>query len=186
MEAELRAAARRDVSETDAQLLLQRLQLVEEEDLSPLGAFRPPPSALQDDTAGQVRASRRIIERTLAVLERVEPSVLEHQLNEMQLLEMAVLQRNQLVPPRSLVRDHWAYSALPSHCCSPQAVRAPHVTHLIERVVETGVWTLCRDPFFKNGKQNLYLHEPTQIMQTGEPFDYTMKKSRSSLMQENW
>lgn len=92
------------------------------------------------------------MDRTSTLLERIEISSLEHKVNEMQLLEAMLAQRNQLVSPRSLVRDHKAHNSLPAYYCNPASVSYEQIggSSRFDVLVDTGVWILCRDPFWSS------------------------------------
>ena len=175
-----------DINDTDAKTLLLRLQRIADTGL-PQGVSRPMPNALTVDEGAvqQHQQSRKIIERTLLLLERLEVSPLEHKVSELQLLHSITQQRFHLISPRSLVRDHKANNSLPLHLCSPHGVKYPQVQHKIEVMADAGAWLLCKDPFCLNG-QYYYINKNTKSVQVGEPIDFVMKKNRQFLRQEKW
>lgn len=177
-----------DANDEEAQILLQRLQKIADCGLTTNVAQVSRPTAAPQDGSNyrDLHAeSRKIIERTCVLLERIEVSAIEHEVNEKQLLEVMLRQRGHLVPPRSLVRDHKTHNSLPVHCCSPQGVKLAQVEHKLEIVADAGAWLLCKDPFFLNG-QFFYVNKATRFVQFGEPFDFQMKKMRKDLHKENW
>jgi hypothetical protein len=180
MESTLRQLATNDANEDEAAILLQRLQRLADSGSS--AAVRPSYQEEERDLHGQ---SRRVIERTCLLLEKIEPSRSEHRVAEAQLLEIMLEQRGLLTPPRSLVRDHKAHNSLPMHCCSPQAAKHAQVEHKLETVADAGAWLVCRDPFFLHGRY-FYVNKTTRRIQVGEPFDFRMKKNRKDIYKENW
>ena len=178
----LRQLATGDANVEDSKALLLRLQKIADGGGVPTNGAATNTSI---DTGEQHAQCRRIIDRTVLLLERLEVSTVEHRVNHQQLLETMVLQRGHLVAPRSLVRDHKAHNSVPVHCCSPHGVRFPQVEHKLEMVADAGAWLLCKDPFFLNG-HFFYVNKTTRTVQTGEPFDFLMKKARQNLCQEKW
>lgn len=183
LDSTLRQFVSGDSNDEEAQILLQRLQKIA--DCGVTTNIAQPTAATADGPGDLHNKTRRIIERTCLLLERIEVSSIEHQVNERQLLEVMVKQRGHLVAPRSLVRDHKTHNSLPVHCCSPQGVKLPQVEHKLETVADAGAWLLCKDPFFLNG-QFFYVNKATRFVQIGEPFDFQMKKMRGNLCKENW
>lgn len=186
LDAALRRVAAEDQNEDEAAILLRRLQKLSTAGGVPpsAGASRPYDTPRED--AHELHAqARQIIDRTCLLLERIEESAVEHQVNEHQLLEAVVAQRGHLVAPRSLVRDQKTHNSLPVHCCCPQGVKYPQVEHKLEVVADAGAWLLCKDPFFLHGRY-FYVNKTTRFVQVGEPFDFQMKKARKFLRKENW
>lgn len=182
LDATLRQLAGGDANDDEATLLLHRLQRLAEGGAGTVGAAQRTSYDEERDVHSQ---SRKIIERTCLLLERIEPSRTEHRVAEIQLLEVMLEQRSFLTPPRSLVRDYKAHNSLPVHCCSPQTARHPQVEHKLETVADAGAWLVCRDPFFLHGRY-FYVNKTTHNIQVGDPFDFRMKKNRKDIHKENW
>ncbi len=186
LNAALKQVAAQDQNEEEAAILLRRLQKLATAGGLPSSAGVSRPMGTQrEDASEQHSQARKILERTCLLLERIEESSIEHKVNERQLLEAVLAQRAQLVPPRSLVRDHKTHNSLSVHCCCPQGVKFPQVEHKLEVVADAGAWLLCKDPFFLQGKL-FYVNKTTRFVQVGEALDFTMKKMRKSLCKENW
>ena len=132
------------------------------------------------------KTCKHIIERCCVLLEKIKPISTEQRINESQLLEIMQSQRQHLSPPRSIIRDYKAFNSMPMHCCCPQALKFSQIQHKLEVVLDTGVWLLCKDPFFLHGSKYFYILKQTKSVQVYEPFDFYCKRMRGGLSQENW
>lgn len=138
--------------------------------------------------------STKIIERVLSLLNQIEVSHIEHQVNEMHLLESVLEQSKYLIPPRSYLHDQKSFSSIPIQQSSPQTFKYYEIKHKFEHQVineydSTCNYMICKDSLSRtNNKQDklFYIHKETNDVQIGIPFDLKIKSYKSNLTQEQW
>jgi hypothetical protein len=131
-------------------------------------------------------------------MEMINPSVIEHKINEKQLLCAALLQRNFLIMPRCS-RDAIAYQELkPLYHIALQSFRFNALKTFFELTTPLhNDWLVMKEKFnsFSNNLYYVFSDSFSSLkkkvcnknrFQFNEPFDLRMKKINKELRKEKW
>ena len=144
-----------------------------------------------NEMRNQEKSIAGLLSMQMEMMDATHPTWIENEINRRYLIEAAVMQRSNLVMPRS-ARVAKAYHPLSGHYKTPNLLEKDDIeylrkTHTIKSATD-GSWTLYKIlPDHISGRiVDVYINHQTGVTQTGEPFDLRCRRSRSSFKSEKW